>query len=127
MFLCLPQSCNTICKLGCYKGADTNILPGVCGLIMGLFAMEYFIILLLILRAFILLLVNNPPETSFDILKSLPFLVQIKTKSETLMFRPIFYNFRGVSRIFERGGSNISWFPKKKVIRFKRGGGGPMV
>ena len=25
---------------------------------------------------------------------------------------------RGVSRIFERGGSNISWFPKKKVIRF---------
>ena len=25
---------------------------------------------------------------------------------------------RGVSRIFDRGGSNISWFPKKKVIRF---------
>ena len=89
MFLCLPQSCNTICKLGCYKGADTNILPGVCGLIMGLFAMEYFIILF---ADSIILLLNNPPETSFDILKSLPFLVQIKTKSETLMFRPIFYN-----------------------------------
>ena len=29
---------------------------------------------------------------------------------------------RGVSRIFERGGSNISWFPKKKVIRFLKGG-----
>ena len=29
---------------------------------------------------------------------------------------------RGVSRIFERGGSNISWFPKKKSSDFKRGG-----
>ena len=27
-------------------------------------------------------------------------------------FHPI-ASFRGVSRIFERGGSNISWFPKK--------------
>ena len=39
---------------------------------------------------------------------------------------------RGVSRIFERGGSNISWFPKKKSSGFKRGGsngqmgGGPV-
>ena len=30
---------------------------------------------------------------------------------------------RGVSRIFERGGSNISWFPKKRSSDFKRGGG----
>ena len=29
---------------------------------------------------------------------------------------------RGVSRIFERGGSNISWFPKKRSSDFKRGG-----
>ena len=28
---------------------------------------------------------------------------------------------RGVSRIFERGGSNISWFPKKRSSDFKRG------
>ena len=27
-----------------------------------------------------------------------------------------------MSRIFERGGSNISWFPKKKSSDFKRGG-----
>ena len=27
-------------------------------------------------------------------------------------------DIRGVSRIFERGGSNIYWFPKKKGIRF---------
>ena len=32
---------------------------------------------------------------------------------------------RGMSRIFERGGSNISWFPKKRLSDFKRGG--PMV
>ena len=30
--------------------------------------------------------------------------------------------YRGVSRIFERGGSNISWFPKKRSSDFKRGG-----
>ena len=29
---------------------------------------------------------------------------------------------RGVSRIFESGGSNISWFPKKRSSDFKRGG-----
>ena len=29
---------------------------------------------------------------------------------------------RGVSRIFERGGSSISWFPKKRSSDFKRGG-----
>ena len=27
-----------------------------------------------------------------------------------------------MSRIFERGGSNISWFPKKRSSDFKRGG-----
>ena len=32
---------------------------------------------------------------------------------------------RGVSRIFERGGSNILRFPKKRSSDFKRGG--PMV
>ena len=34
----------------------------------------------------------------------------------------IISEFRGVSRIFERGGSNISWFPKKRSSDFKRGG-----
>ena len=29
---------------------------------------------------------------------------------------------RGVSRIFERGWSNISWLPKKRSSDFKRGG-----
>ena len=33
---------------------------------------------------------------------------------------------RGVSRIFKRAGSNISWFPKKRSSDFKRGWG-PMV
>ena len=31
--------------------------------------------------------------------------------------------YRDVSRIFERGGSNISWFPKKKGHQILKGGG----
>ena len=37
-----------------------------------------------------------------------------------------YYYTSGACLGFLKGGSNISWFPKKKVIDFKRGGG-PMV
>ena len=51
--------------------------------------------------------------------KSNESIIKAQTYNSSYLFDS--KDTRGVSRIFERGGSNISWFPRKRSSDFKRG------